>query len=81
MTKVIIIGEQPAKKELKPIEFRFSINCQKGLNNVTSQPKEFNYIELIAKHYTNDLLDLMFAYRDNRDEGVLIYGHFNDGVV
>jgi len=80
MTKVIILGEQPEKKELKPIEFLKYLGYYLEFNSICSKPKDFKNIELICKNYFNKC-DLMFAFDEDRNNGVLYLGHFNDGVV
>lgn len=86
MTKTIVIGEQPKCAETKPIEF-FSLiglidSDDAEVNVVTSKPHHWNYIELISKNYSPNL-DLLFAYNDadDRGEGILIIGRWNDGFV
>jgi hypothetical protein len=81
MTNVIIIGEQTKKKELKPIEFILFLHIDKGVCEASKNAKSFKNIELICREYTNQGLDLMFAYNNDRNEGILYLGHFNDGVV
>jgi hypothetical protein len=81
MTKVIILREQPEKKELKPIEFLHCLNGDKSINYSTRTPPSYKNIELICSGYTNEGFDLMFAYYNNRSEGILYLGNFNDGVV
>jgi hypothetical protein len=81
MTNVIILGEQPAGKDLKPIEFVHCLNNDKGMNDSVRTPQSYKNIELICTGYTNEGFDLMFAYNYNRSEGVLYLGNFNDGVV
>jgi hypothetical protein len=81
MTNVIIIGEQPEKIELKPIEFVYCLNGNKGINNAVCTPNSYKNIELICMKYTSEGFDLMFAYKHFRNEGVLYLGHFNDGIV
>lgn len=86
MTKTIVLGELPMPVEKKPIEF-FSLiglidSDDAEVNVVTSKPHHWNYIELISKNYSPNL-DLLFAYNDadDRGEGILIIGRWNDGVV
>ena len=80
MTKVIILGETTSKKELKPIEFVKSI--YEEISDTTSTPPNYDFIELIAKNYYENNYDLMFAYNENnRSDGSLYYGYFNDGIV
>lgn len=86
MTKTIVLGELPMPAEKKPIEFFSLLNVVDSLdvdaNIVTSKPHQWNYIELICKNYSPNL-DLLFAYNDadDRGEGILIIGRWNDGVV
>ena len=86
MTKTIILGEQKDKAIKKPIEFFTHIHVVDSDNvsveNVATLPCKWNYIELICKEYAPNF-DLMFAYddADDRGNGILIIGHWNDGVV
>jgi hypothetical protein len=80
MTNVIIIGEQPEKKDLKPIEFVKYLDSDSAFDNKCAEPKQWKSIELISKNYFNKY-DLMFAYDENRSRGILYLGHFNDGIV
>ena len=86
MTKTIILGEQKNKDAKKPIEFFTHIHVvdsdDVSVENVETLPCKWNYIELICKDYTPNL-DLMFAYddADDRSNGILIIGRWNDGVV
>ena len=88
MTKTIILGEQKDKAIKKPIEFFTHIHLIDSddvevLNvDVETLPCKWNYIELICKDYAPNL-DLMFAYddADDRSNGILIIGRWNDGVV
>jgi hypothetical protein len=81
MTKVIILGEQPEKKELKPIEFLGYLDAFFKFNSNCSKPNVWKNIVLIRKGYSIEGLDLMYAYDDDKKEGLLYLGHFNDGVV
>jgi len=80
MTKVIILEEQPEKKELNPIEFKLKLACNHEFTPSKEFPKEWQNIELICKNYSTQY-DLMFAFDDIRQHGILFLGHFNDGVV
>ena len=80
MTKVIILGEQPEKKDLKPIEFKWQFIENSNPIPATHEPNEWLNIELICRCYCDEL-DLMYAYDKNRNEGRVYLGHFNDGVV
>lgn len=82
-TEVIIIGENAKKKALKPITFEYYVSVGSGATPTATEPKEFKCIELIARKYSSgsEVLDLMFAYNENRDCGMLYLGQFNDGIV
>ena len=86
MTKTIVLGELPKPAEKKPIEFFTRLDVADSddaeVNVVSSKPHHWNYIELISKNYSPNL-DLLFAYNDadDRGEGILIIGRWNDGVV
>jgi hypothetical protein len=81
MTKVIILGEQPESKELKPIEFLSYIDENFNFISNCSKPDAWKNIELIRRGYSIEGLDLMYAYDDDREQGLLYLGHFNDGIV
>jgi hypothetical protein len=81
MTKVIILGEQPENKELEPIEFVKWLDSEFNFCKAESYPMEWKNIELICKNYQSHGFDLMFAYQDERNKGVLYLGHFNDGII
>ena len=80
MTKVIILGQEPEKKELKPIEFVKHLYSDFEFSSGCSYPRSWENIELISKNYFNKY-DLMFAYNENRSGGILYLGHFNDGII
>lgn len=81
-TKVIVLGQEPKEeKKLKPIEFKQVLLATKFMfKDTDAKPNEYENVELICKRYDGKM-DLMFTYFNDRDEGVLFLGHFNDGVV
>lgn len=82
MTKVIIIGKTPQKTE-KPIEFLYCWGSSNKVMKVNDMAgSDYKFIELICLDYF-DGYDLMFAYDDpeERGNGVLYLGKFNDGIV
>ena len=86
MTKTFVIGEPKDNDIKKPIEFFTNLNVL-GIDDVEvetepTMPCKWDYIELICKDYAPNL-DLMFAYddADDRGNGILIIGRWNDGVV
>ena len=81
MTNVIIIGEQPAKKDLKPIGFVYFFSFYNGAEKTDIKPKSYENIELICKDFAGFGFDLMFAFDEDRSYGFLYLGHFNDGIV
>jgi hypothetical protein len=81
MTKVIILGEQPESKELKPIQFVKYFSMDNSILNSFNAPELYANVELICRNYNHNKHDLMFAFNEHRNEGVLYLGYFNDGVV
>lgn len=81
MTKVIILGEPKKKKPKKKIEFVKFIDCDGETLPAKSPPSKFKHIELVCTNYKFGKFDLMYAYNDDRNDGILYLGHFNDGVV
>jgi hypothetical protein len=79
MTKVIILGQEPEQKKLKPIEF-VKIIHEEDLEIITALciPKDWKNIELIGR---GKGYDIMYAYDHHRNIGRVFLGHFNDGVV
>ena len=80
MTKVIILGQEPEKKELKPIEFVKYLDYHFKFDSNCSKPQRFKNIELICRNYFKGY-DLMFAFGEDRNQGILYLGHFNDGII
>jgi len=82
MTKVIAIGEEQAKTTLKPIELLkcFQTSGDKFLLS-KADPKNFKFVELIARGKNTSNEDLIFCYNEYRDTGLLFLSHFNDGIV
>ena len=81
MTKVIILGQEPKEeKKLKPIQFVKFLSSALNFQYSTGLPKNFDHIELIRRNYNHEY-DLMYVYNEDRNEGTLYLGHFNDGVV
>lgn len=81
MTKVIVLGEETPKEEMKKIKFLKSINVNDGKHaDAVYDPASWQYIELIKRSISG--MDIMFAYdKPDRSNGVLYLGHFNDGIV
>ena len=86
MTKTIVLGEQQAPAIKKPIEFFSMLNVSDhddvDVTFTSTKPSSWNYIELVSKNYSPNI-DLLFAYNDpnDRGEGLLIIGRWNDGFV
>ena len=88
MTKCIVLGEdnsvQPVKK---PIKFIWVVtneklaNTAKQVDNACGKPNQFAHVELVQQASSKDYFDVMFAYDQNRNDGCLYLGHWNDGVV
>ena len=80
MTKVIFLGSEEKQQTKKPIEFLFYLSSYNVVSEYRGDIAFFDYIELIATEYCG--YQLMYAYKkENRNQGVLGIGYFNDGVV
>lgn len=83
MTKCIVLGEEPKGK--KKIEFTFAIDPNGTITNKGAlDPMHYANLELVRSDYgaiNNAPFDLMFACDNNRSEGILYLGNWNDGVV
>jgi len=79
MTKVTIIGGAKPIEKKKPIQFAKLIGTTSNLP-ARSGTLGWGNIELICKDYV-DGYDLMFAYNNNRSDGIAYLGYFNDGIV
>ena len=86
-TKCIVLGQPEQEKKGKPIEFVEFINgdgqIEKWSSGDGAEPNEYAVIELVSKSYTENKLDLMFAWDFDRNErgATLFLGHWNDGFV
>lgn len=83
-TKVTVLGEEPKEKKLKPIELEGCLmhGCERV--NYDSFGKDFlnpsNYKEIILVKRNYGLKDVFLCKKHDGDE-VIMFGHFNDGVV
>jgi hypothetical protein len=82
MTKTIILGDASNKSIHKDIQFFSSLLTDFAVEATQDKPRQYKYIELICFDYA-EKLDLMFAYDDpnNRSDGVLFVGKWNNGTV
>lgn len=81
MTKVIVLGCDEKYSEKKSIVFTNILDSEFEITSNGYTADEFKFIELICKDYGGSSLDLMFAYDDDRNCGLLFIGNFNDGIV
>lgn len=82
MTKVIILGQEPENKELKPIEFVRTLDVVGNGVITATKAKDCKEIVLLARNYKNTEMDLFFIPSFfNSNENQLYLGHFNDGVI
>ncbi len=84
--QIIIVGEKAEQQPKKPMQFLKVILADGKLSDVQGdKPTDFNYIELIARSYGtfNQPFDLIFCYDypNERHNGVLFLGNWNDGVI
>ena len=88
MTKTIVLGAKRTEvKKYTDIKFIKLLTGDYRVETtdpftMSNRPKEWAFIELVSKGYGSDM-DLMFAYDapDEREDGYLFIGYWNDGVV
>ena len=81
MTKTTIFGQtEQEKSEKKQIELVKWLN-NFAMDDEWSPQQKWKNITLLQKRYSITEMDLMWAYNDNPNDGVLYLGHWNDGVV
>jgi len=80
-TKCIVLVEHHKEPKKRRIEFRGTISRDGTPRPPYNRPSNWKNIELISKNYSPDLGDCMFAYDDDKTEGILYFGQWNDGVV
>lgn len=86
-TQTIIIGDESEKrkKKLKPITVSYLFHQDFSLAPTTcaSESNQWKFLELICRNYDGNGTDLIFAYDypDQRGDGTLYIGQWNDGVV
>jgi len=83
-TKCIVIGEDnQEKKEKKPIKFFREVILDFTPSYDFPLPLSLDYknIELIRRASLVNHYDVLFAYNDAREHGVLYLGHWNDGII
>jgi hypothetical protein len=82
MTKITVMGADPKKKVLKPIHFVKYLNVLRDYDDiydVKDNPWDMESIDVYLGATTREM-DLFVCIR--KDEArVIIFGHFNDGVV
>jgi len=81
MTKVSVFGkEAEEEKKKKPIEFVKYLIDEEILKSIFT-PSNYENVVLLEENYTCSGLDLMWAYDNIPNNGILHLGHWNDGVV
>lgn len=86
MAKCIILGENPQEippqKKIKLDKFLAGPASNPNLARVSTQADSYQYLELVTKGYWKGV-DLIFVYNDpdNRSNGILCLGEWNDGIV
>ena len=88
MTKTIVIGETRSNRSNKYIKFLSVLPSENHStlqfisNGYVAEPHRYEHVELICSKY-NGVHDVMFAYDhpDDRSEGCLYLGYWNDGLV
>ena len=92
-TTTIVLGDTTKSNKYKHIKFIKCITidylsdafANEGPSDAYKVPKDYNYIELICKDYSEsgNSKDIMFAYdnADERSSGVLYIGYWNEGTI
>lgn len=84
MTQCIIIGEdKKAGVKVKVIEFKEAVYSEirdPYISSAGCHPNRYDHIELVRKG-NSKFYDIMFAYMNDRSDGILYLGHWNEGVV
>ena len=80
MTKVTILGQEPKEEKKNKINLEFILG-EKEMIKCSYKASDWKHVELVCFKYGRSDKDLMFCYNDNRNEGGLYLGHFNDGIV
>lgn len=70
----------------KPIEFTKTLGFDGQIYKSVAGPINFKHVELICKDYNTvdselGQFDVILAYDDNKLNGILYLGHWNDGIV
>jgi hypothetical protein len=79
-TTCIVLNTQQPKKG-KSIEFHQTIDGNGSLSGAGFSPDAWLFVELICKNFNQSKKDLIFAYNNDRDTGILYLGYWNDGIV
>lgn len=81
MTKTIVLGS-PIESTTKKIKFTHSLQNSGSWSIASTPASTYKYVELISLGYGSDF-DIMFAYdsTNNREDGVLYKGKWNDGIA
>jgi hypothetical protein len=82
MTKTIILGT-PTEHTIKKIKFTHSLQNSGVWCTAVDDASMYEYVELISLGYDLGDFDIMFAYdsNNNRANGVLYKGKWNDGIA
>lgn len=89
MTKCIVLGNnipiiEDDKKRIiikGGIDSDYSVNETEESGIMGNKASDYQCIELISKDYFQDGNDIMFGYSESRDNGIILFGHWNDGIV
>lgn len=83
MTKTIILGT-PTECKTKKIKFTHSLQNTGSwsIASAAASASSYEYVELISLGYGSNF-DIMFAYdsNNNREDGILYKGKWNDGIA
>lgn len=81
MTKVTILNEEIKSKKLTRIKFEKKILETGEWEDCNDDPKIWNNVVLLHKQWRLSNMDLMFAFDNGTNNGYIVLGFFNDGIV
>lgn len=80
MTKIVnLFGPQLESPVKKPIEFVKALSSEGFVSGSSSKPENWKNISLLIQD--GGQYEVMLAWDDSPNDGVVYLGHWNDGVV
>ena len=79
-TNITILGEVNNSKSIQFIKRLYEFTSNTSVEDTSEKPSDYKEIVLLRRG-SQIYYDLIFAYDDDPNEGILFLGFFNDGVV